>query len=64
MRDIKVALIEAMSHTTTHKKFMLSFKSDDKWYVPYKAGKNYIRGNADFYQVLMTVNGLRKLRER
>ena len=64
LRDIKVALIEAMSHTTTHKKFMLSFKSDDKWYVPYKAGKNYIRGNADFYQVLMTVNGLRKLRER
>ena len=64
MRDIKVALIEAMSHATTHKKFMLTFKRGDKWYVPCKAGKNCIRGNEDFHHVLMTVNGLRKLRER
>ena len=64
MGDIKAALIEAMSHTTTHKRFMLTFKRGDKWHVPCKAGKNYVRGNEDFYHVLMTVNGLRKLRER
>ena len=63
MEDIKAALIEAMSHMT-HKKFMLTFKKGDKWHIPCKAGKNHIRGNEDFYHVLMTVNGLRKLRER
>ena len=63
MEDIKAALIEAMSHMP-HKKFMLTFKRGDKWCVPCEAGKNCVRGNEDFYHVLMTVNGLRKLRER
>ena len=64
MGDIKAALIEAISHATTHKKFMLTFNGGDKWHVPCKAGKNCIRGNEDFCHVLMTVNGLGKLRER
>ena len=64
MGDIKSALIEAMCHATTYKKFMLTFKKGDKWHIPCKAGKKHIRGNEDFYHALMTVNGLRKLRER
>ena len=63
MGDIKAALIEAMSHMT-HAKFMLTFKKGDKWHIPCKAGKKNIRGNEDFYHALMTVEGLRKLRER
>ena len=43
MGDIKAALVEAMSHATTHKKFMLTFKRGDKWCVPCKAGKNHVR---------------------